>query len=161
MRKEDIPIFEALDEAQLMALCIEREAGGESVEGKIAVGTVILERVDHRKWDGDTVHEVILKPWQFSWTMPEAGRAYYEEAVEVAANWGEHYAYSESLQICMGIAVGLLNGSIPRDPDLAAVHCCQYLNPRVAPRTRDEWLKKGMKIIKDIGRHEFYAEVKA
>jgi spore germination cell wall hydrolase CwlJ-like protein len=158
MRKPDKPIFESLSDDQLLGLCIEREAGGEPLDGKIAVGTVILERVDHRKWDGDTIHEVILWPWQFSWTMPEAGEAYYEAAVKIAANWDEAYKNNTSLQVCYGIAVGMLKGEIPRDPDLAAVHCCQYLNPRVAAKTKKEWLKKGMTVIKKIGKHEFFKE---
>jgi hypothetical protein len=155
MRKPDKAIFEALSDEQLLGLCIEREAGGEPLDGKIAVGTVVLERVEHRKWDGNTIHEVILMPWQFSWTMPEAGREYYEEAVKIAANWDEEYKKRTSLQVCFGIAVGMLNGETPRDPDLAAVHCCQYLAV-TAKNTVNWW--KAMKFIKKIGGHEFYAE---
>jgi hypothetical protein len=158
MRKPDKAIFAALSDDQLLGLCIEREAGGEPLDGKIAVGTAVLERVDHRKWDGNTIHEVILMPWQFSWTMPEAGREYYEEAVRIAANWDEEYKKRTSLQACFGIAVGMLKGEIPRDPDLAAVHCCQYLNPEVAPRVKEKWLRAGMKVVKTIEHHEFFQE---
>jgi len=58
MRQEDKQIFDSLEPWQAMGLCIEREAGGEPREGKIAVATVILERVDHRSWDGKTIKEV-------------------------------------------------------------------------------------------------------
>ena len=156
MRKEDKLIFERLADWQLMGLCIEREAGGEPREGRIAVGTVILERVDHRAWDGGTIKEVILKPWQFSWTMPEAGKAYYDEAVKIASNWVEEYRKRTALQECCDIVVKMFQDEISRDPDLAAVNCCQYLNPGVASETKKKWLAAGMKSIKIINNHEFF-----
>lgn len=159
MRKEDKAIFEALTDEQLMGLCIEREAGGEPLDGKIAVGTVILERVDHRNWDGKTIKEVILKAWQFSWTMPEAGISYYEEARRIAQSWDYEYMRRPALQVSLGVAVSMLKGDIPRDTDLAAEHCCQYLNPITAAANRAKWLALGMTIIKKIGHHEFFREV--
>ena len=158
MNSQDKHYFTALTDWQLMGLCIEREASGEPREGKIAVGTVILERVDHRKWDGNTVREVILMPWQFSWTMEQAGKSYYDEAVYIASHWDEQYKDYETLRECCEIARGLLQEGIPRDPDLAAVHCCQYLNPATAAATRAKWISSGMKSIKVIYRHEFFKE---
>jgi len=156
MRLEHKKIFESLVDWQLLGLNIEREAGGESYEGRVAVGTVTLERVDHRDWDGKTLKEVILKRWQFSWTMPEAGEDYYEKAVWIASNWVDAYRKTKSLQECCEIAMGLLNGQIPRDPDLA--NCYQYMNPKTAePGQEAKLLKSVMKIIKNIGAHRFYA----
>jgi len=148
--------FENLTDIQLMGLCIEREAGGELLEGKIAVGTVIMERVDYRDWDGKTIKEVILKPWQFSWTMSKAGEDYYNEAVDIASNFLNELNRRSSLAVSYAIAMGLIEGKIPRDPDLSKVHCCQYLNPKVAGKTKKKWLASGMKVIKVIGNHEFY-----
>lgn len=158
MRPEHGTLFHSLTDWQLMGLCIEREASGEPREGRIAVGTVILERVDHRKWDGNTIKTVILKPWQFSWTMEQAGREYYEKSVWMASHWVEAYRSMVALQECCEIAIGMMSLSIPRDPDLAFVHCCQYLNPHVAPAQRKKWVEGGMRSIKIIGNHEFFAE---
>jgi len=155
VKPEHSRIFKMLQDWQLMGLCIEREARGEPYGGQVAVGTVILERVDHRAWDGRTIHEVILKPWQFSWTMPEAGADYYNEAVKIAANWIDEYRVRKSLRDCCAIANGLLFGSIPRDPELAEAHCCQYLT--TAAKKKVKWWKT-MGFIKKIGAHEFYAE---
>lgn len=155
MRPEHARTFKLLADWQLLGLCVEREASGEPLEGKIAVATVILERVDHRKWDGDTIREVILCPWQFSWTMPEAGEAYYEEAVYIAQNWVDAYGDDPVLQECCTIACEMLQGVLPRDPDLKGV--CQYLNPRIAPETKEKWIKSGMKVVKSVGNHEFFA----
>jgi len=161
MRREDKKTFFALTDWQLMGLCIEREASGEPHDGRIAVGTVILERVDHRKWDGDTIKSVILMKWQFSWTMPEAGEDYYENAVKIAANWVDEFKKRPALQECCQIATGLINRSIPRDPDLSAAHCCQYLNPNAskeAAKTKAKWLAGGMTLIKAIAHHEFFKD---
>ena len=158
MNIQDKSIFTALPDWQLMGLCIEREASGEPREGKIAIGTVILERVEHRDWDGKTIQEVILKPWQFSWTMEQAGKSYYDESVYIAAHWDEQYADDKSLKECCDIARGMLQSDIPRDPDLAAAHCCQYLNPNTAAPTLAKWLAAGMTLIKTIGHHEFFKD---
>lgn len=158
MKPEHKKIFESLTDWQLMGLCLEREAGGEPYEGRVAVGTVIFERVDHRDWDGKTIKEVILKPWQFSWTMPEAGESYYDESVKIASNWIDEYRKRVSLQDCCLIATGMIQCVVPRDPDLAKVNCCQYMNPKTAGKgQKDKLLAAGMKVIKKIGAHEFFA----
>ena len=166
MRKEDEKVLRALTDWQLMGLCIEREAGGEPREGRIGVGTVILERVEHRSWDGKTIKDVILWPWQFSWTMPEAGEKYYEEAVRIAKDWTEEYRKRVSLQECAAIATCLIQGTVSRDSDIAAGHCCQYVATRYRKYTDEHpdekgtrWWK-GMRLLKTIdgpkGGHEFY-----
>ncbi len=158
MRKEDEAIFDALTDEQLFALNMEREAGGEPREGKIAVGTVVLERVDHRDWDGNTIREVILLPTQFTWTMPEYGKAYYVNAVKMAKNFEGSLITHPALAECFEIAKGMLSGKIPRDPDLAAMHCCQYLNPEVAASAKKRWERLGYQVVKTIGNHEFFAK---
>jgi len=76
--------------------------------------------------------------------------------VNIAENYDAELAKNKMLQKCHAIMGGMLDGSIPRDSDLAAVNCCQYLNPVTAKKTRDEWLAAGMKIIKKVGKHEFF-----
>lgn len=53
------------DSLELMAVCVEAEAGNQSIEGKRLVVDVILNRVDDSYWP-DTVKEVIEQPVQFS-----------------------------------------------------------------------------------------------
>jgi len=164
MKFIDKPIFEALPIDQLMGLNIEREAGGEPKEGRIAVGTVTLERVDHRDWDGDTIQEVILWPWQFSWTMPEAGETYYAEAVHIADDFEVTLLHNKTLQECFEIAKGMIAGTIPRDPDLAAVNCVQYVAGKYRkymdahPEIKGSRWWKDMTLFKVIGGHEFYKD---
>jgi hypothetical protein len=146
--------FLKLSNQQIMALTICREAGGEATEGQIAVGTVILERVDHRDWDGKTVKEVCLKKWQFScFNESEKG---YGRTLHMAEAWDECMALDLSLMNCYTLTVGMLSGRIARNPILAAAHCCQYLNPKVAKETKEKWLKSGMCVILAIRGHEFF-----
>ena len=50
----------------LLALCIWREARGESSTTKLAVAWSIRNRVSKGGWWGNTWLTVILKPWQYS-----------------------------------------------------------------------------------------------
>ena len=58
--------YEELDDAHLLALCIYREARGESFLGKRAVGCCVRNRVLARTYFGIDYSSVILKHWQFS-----------------------------------------------------------------------------------------------
>lgn len=55
-----------LDDSHLLALCIYREARGESFLGKRGVGCTVRNRVNARSYFGHDYPSVILKPWQFS-----------------------------------------------------------------------------------------------
>ena len=148
------PVFNALSEEQVMAITICREAGGEPIEGQIAVGTVILERVDHRDWDGKTIKEVCLKKWQFS-CFNETDKG-YGKTLHMAEAWDECIATDFSLMNCYSLAVGMISGRIPRHQVLAAEHCCQYLNPKHAAETKEKWISAGMRVILTIKNHDFF-----
>lgn len=144
--------FLKLSAAQIMALTIYGEARGESDAGKIAVGSVILERVDHRTWDGRTVQEVCLRKWQFSCFLENDPN--YGKLLSIAENWDAAMATNPALNECYGIAVGLIGGTIPRTPEIARYHCCQYATAKGAEAVT--WDDK-MKEIARIGGHIFYA----
>lgn len=133
-----------------MALTIYGEARGESYDGKVAVGSVILERVDHRKWDGDTIHEVCLMPYQFSCYLP--GDPNFHALRLIAQDWETKAMRSMAMSECYQIATGLIDGIIPRTPEIAANHCCQYKTKKASAA----WAKK-MKVILTVSQHEFYA----
>ena len=52
-------------------LTIYGEARGELNVGRIAVGSVILERIDLQGWMGKTIQQVCLMPYQFSCYLPD------------------------------------------------------------------------------------------
>lgn len=53
------------DSLELLAVCVEAEAGNQSLDGKRMVVDVILNRVDDPDWP-DTITEVISDPYEFS-----------------------------------------------------------------------------------------------
>lgn len=144
--------FLKLSDKQVMALTIYGEARGESTDGKIAVGSVILERVKHRKWDGETVKEVCFKKWQFSCYLENDPN--YGKLLNIAENWDAAMATNPALNDCYTIASGLIDGTIPETPEIEAAHCCQYATRRGAAAVK--W-DDGMTEIATIGGHVFYA----
>ena len=136
---------------QLMALTIFGEARGETRDGKIAVGSVILERVEHRKWDGETIKEVCLMPYQFSCFLPNDPN--YPRLKRIAKEWDASLLGSMSLYHCYAIARGLIDGTIPRDPIIKAEHATQYLTVDCEAA----WEKKMRKVM-TLGRHDFYKD---
>lgn len=52
-------------EMEILARCVEAEAGNQSIEVKRAVISVILNRVDDDDWP-DTISEVIADPYEFA-----------------------------------------------------------------------------------------------
>lgn len=58
--------YAQLTDTQLLALCIWREARGESNDGKFGVGCVVSNRVKANHFYGASWQGVILRPYQFS-----------------------------------------------------------------------------------------------
>lgn len=148
--------FLRLSPAQILAVTIYGEARGEPTEGQIAVGSVILERVDHHDWDGKTVMEVCLKRWQFSCYNERDPN--YGKLLNIAEKWDQAMATNAALNACFGIAVGLLTGEIDRTPEIAESHCCNYATAAGAESVK--WDDK-MKVVAGIGAHIFFAEARS
>lgn len=81
-----VPVVD-VKELECMALNIYYEASGEPYEGKLAVATVTMNRVEHPGYP-HTVCGVVFQPWQFSWTMfprnPISNLERYREAKNIA-----------------------------------------------------------------------------
>lgn len=65
MSREEIGQENYYDSLELLAVCVEAEAGNQSLEGKRMVVDVILNRVDDQDWP-DTITGVITQPGEFS-----------------------------------------------------------------------------------------------
>jgi len=112
-------------DVQLLAKTISAEARGEPYEGQVAVGAVILNRVEHASFP-DTISGVVYQPGAFSavrdmnWSQPVAASA--EKAARDAINgW---------------------------DPSGGAIY---YYNPA---KTSNKWMRS-RPVIKTIGNHLF------
>ena len=77
---EDEPASPDLD---LLAALIHAEAKGESFEGQVAVGAVVLNRVNDPRWP-DTVEGVVMEPGQFA--EPTEATVEAERAARAALN---------------------------------------------------------------------------
>ena len=148
--KKSIPpaskeINHANKEIELIAKTIWGEGRGESYEGKVAIGNVILNRYKISKatkksdWWGNTIEQIILHPYQFSChNHNDPNKA------KIAKLTTDDYHYRESLKIARGI----LSGAI-KDNTRGATHYFAY--KVVRPR----WASS-MKKTKRIGNHDFY-----
>lgn len=112
-------------DVQLLAKTISAEARGESYEGQVAVGAVILNRVEHSSFP-DTISGVVYQPGAFSavrdmnWSQPVVASA--QKAAQDAINgW---------------------------DPSGGALY---YYNPA---KTSNKWMRS-RPVIKAIGNHLF------
>ena len=113
------------EEVNLLAKVISAEARGESYEGQVAVGAVILNRVAHPSFP-DTISGVIYQNGAFS--------CVYD------SNW-----YAPVAESAYRAAQDALNGW---DPTGGAVY---YYNPA---KTSNAWMRS-RKVIKVIGSHYF------
>ncbi len=127
MKPEDKPIFDRLTDEHLLGLTIYLEGRNQPYEAQVGVAWVVMLRV-RQKRRGDTppktitargvspqpfyrtMHEVILKPNQFS--EYNSNDPEYVLAEGIAANWDAHYQIDKALRIAEGIAAGVINGLI-------------------------------------------------
>ena len=118
------------EEKFYLSVCIYHEARGEPVEGQIAVGHVILNRVIKRK---KSIKEVVLQPYQFSW------------ANEGMPPIKDYISFIE----CMNVADIVLEERKIGEYFYGSDH---YFADNIDPPS---W-SKSMTFIKKIGRHLFF-----
>ena len=150
LHPHDAVIKAALSAEQVVAMTIWAEARAEAVEGQIAVGCVIRNRVLKPKRFSDTWKGVCLAKWQFSCWIPQGGEANYrmlmarcESALDDATRWPAQAVW---------IADGIINGAAS-DRVAAATH--YYASWMSKP---PKWAE-GVKPVAVIGTHRFYKDV--
>jgi N-acetylmuramoyl-L-alanine amidase len=149
--------FSHLADDQLLGLCIDREARGQPEAGRIAVGSVVLNRVQwgkkHKGWGklyGNTIATVILAPDQFSWTIPNLRDHNYLGALEISKDFDDALVdpiHGDWLEECFRQAQGLISGEIKINT--SALYY-QVIG------TNAPW-SRGKTPILTIADHEFYA----
>lgn len=137
--------FGHLTDKQLLALCIYGEARGESTAGKIAVGSVVMNRAEKSGWWGHNIRQVILKPYQFSCFLEADPN--HKRLKHLSEMWDFEMANDMALNDCYGIASGLLDGTIEKNT--RATHYHRKGNPA--------YWERGLKHVGDIGHHTFFA----
>lgn len=134
-RKEEAKreICLASAECRELARAVVFEARGESLTGKIAVASVILNRVDDSRFP-DTIREVLHQPFQFSFI-----RDMQYQTTPDKKDWTKAYS----------IAYDVKHGTLDRVTDATF-----YLNPsnlNELPR----WARE-FRHVATIGNHHFY-----
>lgn len=132
-----------MSDLEILARTIQKEAGGESNKGKLAVGAVIANRVKSQSWMGKDLKEVILKPGQFS---PWNSYTNYAEGEQGKDMLGVAAKPSEA---SYEAARKIISGNYT-DPTKGATH---FVNPKIS---KPSWYEK----FEDndplkIGKHQF------
>lgn len=146
----DATIKEALSPEQTVAMTIWAEAGAELIEGQVAVGCVLRNRLLLPKRFNDTWKEVCLDKWQFSCWIPQGGEDNYRRLMTRcdAALKGVNPWPAQALWIAQGIIANSI-----QDRVAGATH--YYAS----------WMKKpptwsvGVEPVTVIGVHRFYKGV--
>ncbi len=141
-------ILASLLESELFSLVIYGEARGESIEGKVAVASVVTNRLRRGGWFGSTLTEVILKPYQFSAFNPDDPNRRLLEMI--ARNFWEYLGQYEALRQCWWVAVGFLDGWLSSNVGEAT----HYFSTSM--KSPPDWASE-MELVAEIGRHRFYA----
>ncbi len=138
--------FGNLSDLQLLALLVYGEARGESLDGKAGVAWVALNRVRKGGWFGDTLKDVILKPYQFSCFLPDDPN--FTKLKAIANDFESNLAANDVFRECYYIARGVLEGWI-RDATHGALY---YHSKKINPGWSSSYTRKA-----EIGNHIFYS----
>ena len=148
------PQFDKLSQLHALALCLWAESRGEPVEGQIAVGCVIRNRVEHR---GKSYKDIIFQPWQFSCFHPEGGESNYHATLAMAKRVNLLSSMQPESDIrdpawvqCLFIAGGIINGKL-LDRTQGAEH---YMTTALWLKAKPEWAST-MRVACEIGHQVF------
>jgi hypothetical protein len=131
----------SLEERDYLIRTMAFEAQGEPDVGKAAVARVILNRKKSHRW-GDTVKDVVMKPWQFEPWMTRRK--------EIEKLSPDDPRYRKAGRIADAVLAGAIS-----DATAGATH---FLNPTLVRQRRGgslpSWARgEGV----SIGRHTFYS----
>jgi hypothetical protein len=155
---KDYDVFNALQPADLMGLCLYMEARGEHPDGREAVAQVIKNRM---KKHNSSVAQVILAKYQFSWLNKDDPQFLAAKSLAKGINKSENPPYQ--YLICILLASKFLDGEMS-SPTIG--DATLYFNPRVCNPFRQHDLdpKKGWdsskcQFVATVGKHAFYREI--
>lgn len=150
LHPRDAQIKAAMSDEQLVAMTIWAEARAELIEGQVAVGCVIRNRVLLPQRFGDTWRKVCLAKWQFSCWIPQGGEQNYQmlmarcdAALKGAQPWPGQASW---------IASGVISGAVSDRVSGATHYFASWLKPE------PKWAV-GVKPVAIIGVHRFYKGV--
>jgi len=134
-----------------IALTLWGEARGELTEGRLAVASVLRNRLKSGRW-GTTYQAVCTAPKQFScWNADDPNLPVLKDKIAEIAGNGEP-AFDRTLLECYWIADGLLSGALLPQVGSATHYYSDTLSKPPA------WASTGH-LVEHIGHHLFFAAV--
>lgn len=151
-------IIAALTDAQILCLTLYGEARGEPIEGQIAVGCVIRNRVDTGRW-GASYAKVCLAPFQFSCWRREGGAENYETVMAAAEMLARSTTLPDDARLrqCAWVSQGVIGRWI-LDTVQDATH--YYAPASMVPRGSVPKWAIGQTPVVTLHRHLFFAGVR-
>jgi hypothetical protein len=150
----DQELLAQLSAPAVLALTIFGEARNQPIEGKVAVGSVIRNRLASGRW-GHDYKAVCLAPWQFSCWTPKGGQANYETVLAAARTLLRPDGHrGPDLRECVWVADGLIS-DVLRD---RVANCQHYMTRELWHSHPPSWAK-GLDPAIRIGDHVFFRGV--
>lgn len=141
-------LLQSLSPAEILGLTIIGEARGEPIQGQVAVGSVIRNRL--LSGDYQSYHDVCLEPKQFScWNINDPNRSMLIELAEQLTNG--QYVVDQYLKQCMFVATGIVDWKII-DNTRGATH---YMTNHLFDSKIVSWAENA-KNINIIGHQTFF-----
>ena len=148
------PLVDKLTDAQIVALVLYGEARSEPVQGIVAVGNVIRNRVRKPGWWGHDFKGVCTAKQQFSCLNPIGGAGNYKRVVAFAQKLaGGTQITNERERQCVWVAHGIV-GDYAIDQTKGSTH---YHVAAMQPRPA--WAM-GHAPVAQIAAHVFFNDVK-
>lgn len=150
LHPRDALIKAGMSHEQTVAMTIWAEARAEAIEGQVAVGCVIRNRLLLPKRFSDTWKGVCYAPWQFSCWVPQGGESNYQMLMArcEAGLKGEKPWPAQALWVAEGVIRGALFDRV----DGATHYYASWLKPP------PKWAR-GVEPVVIIGSHRFYKNV--
>lgn len=146
---------------QVLAITLYGEGRSEPIEGRIAIASVIRNRVNadigndaRPDWWGEGYRGVCLAPMQFSCWQSRDGEQNYQDVIATVRSTVNGSPIGPILRECAWIAFGIMGGEI-RDRVKGSTHYLTADLFRVAP---PKWAK-GRTPVARVGAHLFFTGV--
>lgn len=150
LHPRDALIKSGLTAEQVVAMTIWAEARAELIEGQVAVGCVIRNRLLMPQRFSGTWKEVCLARWQFSCWIPQGGEANYQMLMaRCEAGLREQKPWPAQ---ALWIAQGIISNAVSDRVSGATHYFASWLKPE------PKW-SVGVEPVAVIGTHRFYKGV--
>jgi len=145
-------LLDALGQVPILAITLWGEARSESLEGRVAVASVVRNRVLSGRFGRD-YRAVCLAPWQFSCWGRKGGEQNHAAVMDAAGKVARGQGLTPLLRECLWIAEGVIAGDLT-DASHGADH---YLTRALYDSPGAPVWARRYRVTAQVGRHVFLA----